>query len=650
MEASTEQIHIGRCIEKGNNVIVSAIAGAGKSSVILSTTILCSDKIFLSLTYNASLKSEIREKVTLAGIENMMVHSYHSLAVQFYDPHCHNDLVLEHIIKTNKRPTKIIPKFSVISIDECQDMNPIYYQFVRKFIYDLGYQPTMVLLGDPYQELYGFKGADKRYLTLGDRLWNSEFHLLTLSKTYRLTGNIVKFVNQVLVGCNRIEAHKDDGEKVIYLRDTDKNMCDHIVEDIIRLIKNKIIYPSDIFVLAASTKNRCLRLLENKFVLHGIGCYVAEGTDYDTDVTQYKATFTTFHQSKGMEKKVVIMCGFDASYFKYYAKDISTLVCPPPLYVGPTRASYKLYLMDNKSEGPLPFLHMSYNEMKKMDFIDFRGNTTIKKEVKKNITDKVHNTTPYDITRFLSIELTAVLTTLLGDMFTTLEEKGDIIPIPKKISLNGVVYEDVTNINNIIIMSYYEYITQNSNTIYDVMTDITVKKHPMLKNALKSLERPEHINEFTKMAVLYHAMTEKLYYKWEQITTYDWITQEHMNDAIKRLTFLGNMSWHVSLKYTFDKIAEVGVVNITGSIDAQNDDDNILVLCTDTITLEHKLQLIIYAYMNNKNYKILNIITGELLQLNYSSKISVVFETLLRHKYEERDVLDDNQFIKQCIT
>lgn len=644
MEASTEQINIGRSIEKGNNVIVSSGPGAGKSSVILSTTVLCSDKIFLSLTYNASLKLEIREKVLLCGITNMMVHSYHSLCVQFYDVHCHNDLVLERVIKTNKRPIKTLPKFSVISIDECQDMNPIYYQFVKKVVRDLGYQPTIVLLGDAYQDLYGFKHADKRYLLLGDKLWQGEFDRHPLSKTYRLTGNITKFVNQVLVGCNRIESHKDDGEKVMYLRDSDNKMCDIITKDIIRLIKSDVVTPSDIFVLAASTKSKMLKLLENKFVLHGIGCYVADD-HYDTDVINNKVVFTTFHQSKGMEKKVVIICGFDASYFKYYAKNVSDAVCPPPLYVGPTRASYKLYLMENKSAGPLPFLHLSHKEIKKSSFVDFRG-TVDKSSYKAKKESTIHHTTPYDMTKFLSIELTITLNNMLKDMFI-ISLPEDIIHIPSKILFNGN-YEDVSSINNTIITSMYEWQTQGTNTIYDIIVNTNIGNHPMLKNAIKELTKPSTIQEFTKMAVLYHAITEKLYYKWEQITTYDWLTQDALDKCFKRLeTIATNMTWLYKIKHTYDNISEIGTIHISGMLDAVNGHN--VILFTDTITMTRQLQLIIYAYINNvnKNYKLFNIITGELLVLNYSSKILMIVELLLRHKYEERTILDDQAFIDQ---
>jgi hypothetical protein len=171
----------------------------------------------------------------------------------------------------------------------------------------------------------------------------------------------------------------------------------------------------------------------------------------------------------------------------------------------------------------------------------------------------------------------------------------------------------------------------------------------MLKNAIKELEKPHTIQEFTKMAVLYHAITEKLYYKWEQITTYDWLTQDSLDKCFKRLQAVAtNMTWLYRIKHTYDNISEIGTIHISGMLDAVNDYN--VILFTDTITMTQQLQLIIYAFLTNnvnKNYKLFNIITGELLVLNYSSKIHMIVELLLRHKYEERTLMDDQAFIDQ---
>jgi Lhr-like helicase len=66
---SEEQQNVINHIHKGNNVIVDACAGSGKSTTVLSTALSQSHKQFLLITYNKSLRKEIQEKVR--GMENI---------------------------------------------------------------------------------------------------------------------------------------------------------------------------------------------------------------------------------------------------------------------------------------------------------------------------------------------------------------------------------------------------------------------------------------------------------------------------------------------------------------------------------------------------------------------------------------------------
>jgi hypothetical protein len=58
-----------------------------------------------------------------------------------------------------------------------------------------------------------------------------------------------------------------------------------------------------------------------------------------------------------LERPVVIVFGFSAEYFAYYARSHPTTSCPNALYVAATRASERLYLVAEAEEnGHLPFL------------------------------------------------------------------------------------------------------------------------------------------------------------------------------------------------------------------------------------------------------------------------------------------------------
>lgn len=652
MLASIEQIEIGRCIEHHKSVIINASPGGGKSSVILSTAMLCDDKVFLALTYNASLKFEVREKIALSKLKNISAHSYHSFCVQYYHPQGFDDIVLRNLIDYNKRPVKPLPKLDVIAIDECQDMNYLYYAFIHKIIKDLGYLPQIMLMGDGYQELYGFKGADKRYLLLGARIFNNKFEQLTLSKTFRLTGNITKFVNKAMVGCDRIVAVKDDGEKVWYIRDSNQRACDRIVKDVYRLLSDGLIYVHDIFVLAASTKNKMLRLLENDFVKMGIDCYVSTNDEgkLDDDIMMHKALFTSFHQAKGMERKVVIIVGFDGSYFKYYAKNLIPTIIAPPLYVGSTRASYKLYVVENKMESKLPFLCLTHEELDEADYVEFFGTYNDKEFTKKE--EKMHTTSPTDLVRFLSNDIICDLTHLMSDMFYVERGVQCIVDIPKKVNFG--TWEEVSDLNGIIIPAIYEHKNQGTNSLYNYICEADTTKYEFIKGFVETIKEPQSLEDYVKLGVVFHAVREKLYFKLEQIKRYDWLTQDMVDECLNGMGIISDTcKYEVELNYTCKEFSEVGNVVIKGFVDAVDKNNVYEFKCVDDLTMEHKLQLIVYAWVisktnNDKCFKLFNIKTGEILRLNTSSKMNTIVEKLIRNKYQEQTTLDDDAFIKKC--
>jgi len=72
---SDEQQNIITHIKDGKNVQVDACAGSGKSTTILSAAKAMPEKTFLLITYNKSLRKEIKEKVDELGLKNITVHT-----------------------------------------------------------------------------------------------------------------------------------------------------------------------------------------------------------------------------------------------------------------------------------------------------------------------------------------------------------------------------------------------------------------------------------------------------------------------------------------------------------------------------------------------------------------------------------------------
>ena len=227
---SEEQTNILNKVNGGNNIMVDAVAGTGKTTLILSVAKENPDKKILQMTYNSSLRMDVKSKVTELELKNIKIHTFHSLAVRYYEPNSFTDSEIRRIIIKNTKPITDIMNFDIIVLDECQDMTFLYFQFMVKFIRDMGFTIQLLILGDYMQGIYDFKGADIRFLTMADSIWagfsllrTNIFEKCTMKMSFRITNQICSFVNDVMLGEDRMNACRDDQE-VVYIRNTRDNI------------------------------------------------------------------------------------------------------------------------------------------------------------------------------------------------------------------------------------------------------------------------------------------------------------------------------------------------------------------------------------------------------------------------------------------
>ena len=134
---SKEQAEIITAALEGKNLICDSTAGSGKTSTILHIAVSFSqqfeNKKILQITYNTRLKEEVRSKVKQLNLLNIDVHSYHALNLKYYGGHLDNDII--NTVNFNK-PLKKHDHFDLIIVDETQDMTPVYYSLLQKYIED----------------------------------------------------------------------------------------------------------------------------------------------------------------------------------------------------------------------------------------------------------------------------------------------------------------------------------------------------------------------------------------------------------------------------------------------------------------------------------------------------------------------------------
>jgi hypothetical protein len=587
---SDEQRHIFNHLHSSkDNVIVDACAGSGKSTTILSIAKFMPNKNIIQLTYNSMLRNEIKQKKERLHLNNLSIHTYHSLVVKYYTSDGYTDTVIRRILRNKKTPQIPIPHFDILVIDEAQDMTFLYFKLVLKFCRDMGKPIQLLVLGDFMQGLYEFKGADIRFLTHADFIWRNfellytnRFHKCTLKMSYRITQQMANFVNNIMLGEHRLHACRE-GTSVVYLRRSLYNAQKYVVHNIRKLLSEGSAVPDDFFILGASVKseNSPIRKIENILVENNIPCHVPmfENDKIDERVIEGKIVFSTFHSVKGRQRKYVFIVGFDNSYFNYFARNLSQLHCPNTLYVACTRATHGLYLIEldevHFHNRPLRFLKMNHIEMKREPYVDFHGlPQTIfynkKGEVEQSSNAgyrirngrklPVHMTTPTDLIKFIPESILEEIVPILDNIFIKKNETIHEYDIPNIIKTRNGFHEDVSDLNGIAIpMMYFEKLNhyntfqeflenmdtpiQNGgkvlrNIIDNFMVDVKDKDHLFLKKIISELPlNCVSISDYLRTSNTYVAVKEKLYFKLKQIDTneYDWLSESIITDCFYRI-------------------------------------------------------------------------------------------------------------------
>ena len=733
MEPSEEQQIIINHIKNGKNVVVDACAGSGKSTTILSCAAAIPEKRFLQITYNASLCKENRERVREMGLKNVTVQTYHSLAVAKYLPTAHTDTVLREILQKKIKPSSQILLQDILVLDESQDMTYLYFQFIVKFTEDMGTPFQLLVLGDYMQGLYEFKGSDIRFLTKAEELWTECSHLKTkvfeqcsLKMSYRITNQMADYVNNVMLGEQRLLACKE-GEPVVYIRNTSYNIYKIVVYYIRELLK-KGVKPSEIFVLGGSVKgpNSQIRRIENALSEAGVPCHIPmfEEGKIDEKVIDGKVVFSTFHCVKGRQRPYVFVVGFDQSYMKFYGRTLDFKKCPNTLYVGTTRATKRLFLLETDQypeDRPLEFLKMTHLQMKEKGYIDFLGMPrTIFYEKVENLDETrmvTHETTPTELIKFVQESVLEEVQPMLDEIFIKVsEEEIENLDIPTMKKTQNGFYEDVSDLNGIAISAmYYDYLYSlwepegegeeeegeegegeegegegeetgdlccNTNILYGIIkTSIELMKsneHSFLKTEFENLNTEcNSAEDYLYMANLYTACQEKVYFKLKQIgrDEYTWLNTEVLGKCKHRLTSVLQTECEIERpiieetviqKKADEEHYEIDVFlsqyfpnkrfRFTARIDLMTYKTVWEIKCTTSITQDHLLQVVIYAWIMrtkfsnfDKEFKIFNIKTGEILQLVADkSTLDNIMILLLRGKYEETEKQPDSNFIENC--
>ena len=690
---SKEQQDIIDQIKNGNNVIVDACAGSGKSTTILSCAKDLPYKKILQTTYNTQLRQEVKETIEKFELKNIHVYTYHCLAVKYYLPEAFDDNGIRKILRENISPKQKLPDIDLFVLDECQDMTFIYFQFMVKFIKDIGKPFQILILGDKMQGIYSFRGANTLFLTSAKELW--ENHPLLITKTfiscslhtsYRITEPMAHFINEAMLGENRLIACKS-GIPVYYIRRTMYDISRIVILQIQNLISEKKCTYGDIFILAGSLKKDEIKKIENVMVEMNIPCYIpmVDTQDrLDNRAIDKKVVFSTFHAVKGRQRKYVFVVGFDISFYYKSDNTIVKTICPNTLYVACTRATHGLFLLENENHiRPLPFLKITHQEMKEKNYIHFIGNSINMAPVKE-IENKeiIRYLTPTKLIQFVSETALDIISPILEKIYTKKNIEKSELDIPSYISTKNGFYEEISDLNgNAIPIMYCAHLSKknvkNKKNIYyntilqQIIIELSKKfygKHTYLKNIINNMpEKCDTISDYLYLSNILQATEMKLYSKLNQIQPdeYNWIKDDiiikcfEQLDAVVKINCKNNNQWkpeQTILHYSADEdhfeldtvlspfVGSLYKYRFQARIDLLTDTILWEFKCTTKISVEHMLQLVVYAwiwmhvYNTPKRFCLYNIKTNELWELNADkNELTKIVVELIRSKYKDID-------------
>ncbi|KAF7952479.1 uncharacterized protein EAE97_001976 [Botrytis byssoidea] len=382
-----QQVAIDTLLHTKKNIIVDACAGSGKTTTILHLARSAPDTRFLVLVYNRRLMLETKQRIEDLGLTNVTVQNYHTLGARYYTSECATDQGLKRVVEDDMNifENMELPEFSVLILDEQQDMTPILKRFVDKVLRDKGFigpnrQPNadqplrVVVLGDRRQEVYGFNNADSRFLSMADRpevfgyINDQEWILADQTASNRMTQSNVDFINQQLLKdpsgkpMRAVKSHDASGRPYPQPRYVICDPYNDLVHEVQRLLEFPDISPNDIIVLSPSVRGKSPAIyLGNDLALRRIPVFRSDSdvSEIAPEVAHGKVLICTYHQAKGIERKASIVLGFDQAYHSHFNKvSEDPIAVTNPQYVAATRALEHLVLIHAHTNAPLPFVDL----------------------------------------------------------------------------------------------------------------------------------------------------------------------------------------------------------------------------------------------------------------------------------------------------
>ncbi len=352
----------------------------------------------------------------------------------------------------------------------------------------------------------------------------------------------------------------------------------------------------------------------NMLVHHKIPCYVSKNEDepLDSRVIQNKLVFTTFHQVKGLERSAVVIFNLDAHYFRNKPHE-PPAECPNLFYVALTRAVHTLVIYHCFDAPMCSFVRP--NELP----LDICSLDMYKPKPPAPKKPTMAHFQVSEMVRYLPTSLLFLFDQLFSfeRVLPSSREESSHITMPSLVQY-GDRYEQISALMGTAVMIYFEMTRFRRSTILDhvermvtyhttindgnlskvIRSHIFQRAHGQYK-ACDLSNRRGFLEHIVRGANLYESIKSFFVYNLIQIESYDWIDEDIFVECARRIQHILENE-----DYECEKMVNVRVpplFSMSGFIDILTPKAIYEVKCTRQFTEEHKLQVIVYSYLQARS-------------------------------------------------
>lgn len=628
--------------------MVDAVPGSGKSTTVLGIARAMPGRRVLVTTYNASIKHEMRGRA--AGLPDVDIHTYHSLVQRYYGLRCENDRPMREAVEQDAPMSPRAPAPAVLVVDECQDMTPLFCTLVKKLLRDLrlaGHpDPVLCFLGDTMQAVNRYKGADPRFLSRADAVFGVDAAPMLLSRSYRLTRPMARFINRGLLGRERVVAGRDGPPVEMHVGTPFGTCVLWCYTRIMQLLKQGV-RPEDIFVLCCSLKSPTApwKRLENRLAASGVPCYFPSSDEADArpELMRGKIAITTIHQSKGRERDVVVTLGcFDEGFYRYCFAAAPRDACTELHFVAASRARRLLLVALSAQEAPLRFADFEALERDGTARVSGLGLHRMRPAAQhRQQHGGSREVKVTALTRHIPSDAEAALEGLVARCFREESPAAFRLELPSVArGSNGVMY-DVAHINGLALAAMWEHGATGGCHIERHVRGCAAHKGGLVEAACGALPAElRGVSDFLRAAVIFEAASDGVHSRLHNLSGYDWLDGEDLSPAISAAGDAVRSAGGAPLR--FEEPVQGPETRcsdgfrrwVSGSMDvAVGTSAGIELKCASALRFEHRLQALVYAVVSGREFRLVNLLTGQRLAVDPGAAPWDLVARLLDVKY-----------------